>query len=290
LLFISGIGQPEIKPDSKKVDMSSLFENKMNASPPAVLTLSGHDPCGGAGIQADIEAIAHFRCHAVSVITALTEQDSRNVKRVLPQTPENIINQALTVLADIPVKAIKIGLLGHPDIARSVHAILKERPDIPVVFDPVLAAGGGAELADNELIAAINELLLPRTTLLTPNSMEARRLTGLIDLQQCGAELSDKGCTYVLITGTHEATNTVCNQLFHARQPLMTYDWERLPFSYHGSGCTLASSIAALLALGADPVSAAEKAQDYTWQTLKSGFKPGLGQHLPNRIYPQGKG
>lgn len=262
----------------------------MNTHPPAVLTLSGHDPSGGAGIQADIETITHFRCHAVSVITALTEQDSRNVKRVLPQTPKNIVNQALTLLADIPVKVIKIGLLGHPDIARSVHTILKEYSDIPVVFDPVLAAGGGAELADNELIAAINELLLPRTTLLTPNSMEARRLTGLIDLQQCGTDLSAKGCAYVLITGTHEATHTVCNQLFHAGQPLMTYDWERLPFSYHGSGCTLASSIAAQLALGADPVTATEKAQDYTWRTLKSGFKPGLGQHLPNRIYPPVKG
>jgi hydroxymethylpyrimidine/phosphomethylpyrimidine kinase len=257
----------------------------MSTARPIVLTLSGHDPCGGAGIQADIETIANFQCHAVSVITALTEQDSRNVKRIIPQKPGDIIDQALTVLADIPVKAIKIGLLGHPEIVRSVHTILKHCQEIPVVFDPVLAAGGGADLAGNDLISLIAELLLPYTTILTPNSMEARRLTGLDDLQQCGVSLSNKGCDYVLITGTHESTHSVCNQLFHHSQDCIAFHWERLPYSYHGSGCTLASSIAALLAKGLAINSAVEEAQDYTWHALQYGFRPGQGQHIPNRFY-----
>ena len=256
----------------------------MPTNRPIVLTLSGHDPCGGAGIQADIEAIANHHCHAVSVITALTEQDSLNVKSMIVQKPENIVAQALTLLADIPVKAIKIGLLGHPDIVQSVQIILKQCPGIPVVFDPVLAAGGGADLATKNLITSIAEYLLPYTTVLTPNSLEARRLADLDDLKQCGKSLLGKGCGYVLITGTHESTQTVNNQLFYDLEHCKSYDWERLPYSYHGSGCTLASSIAALLARGFDTISAIEEAQNYTWHALQSGFKPGNGQHMPNRF------
>jgi len=252
---------------------------------PAVLSFSGHDPSGGAGVQADIETFVSHQCHAVSVITALTEQDTLNVKKLIPQNPDNIINQATTLMADIPVKAIKIGLLGHPETALAVQSILKQHPHIPIVFDPVLAAGGGADLSDDSLIKAINDLLLPYTTVLTPNSEEARRLTGLSDLKECGLSLLEKGCDYVLITGTHETTPEVSNQLFHNGQCIETYTWNRLPYSYHGSGCTLAASIAALLARGLDVLDAIAEAQEFTWNSLKSAYQPGKGQHNPNRFY-----
>jgi hydroxymethylpyrimidine/phosphomethylpyrimidine kinase len=257
----------------------------MTPSRPAVLSFSGHDPSGGAGAQADIETLASHQCHAVSVITALTEQDTLNVKKLIPQSPDSIIKQATTLMADIPVKAIKIGLLGHPETALAVHNIIKQHPRIPVVFDPVLASGGGTDLSNERLITLINDLLLPHTTVLTPNSEEARRLTGLNDLKECGLSLLEKGCGYVLITGTHETTPEVSNQLFHDGRCCETYSWNRLPHSYHGSGCTLAASIAALLAQGLDALQAISEAQEYTWNALNAAYQPGKGQHNPNRFF-----
>lgn len=252
---------------------------------PVVLCFSGHDPSGGAGVQADIETLVSHHCHAASVITALTEQDTRNVKKLIPQRPDDIISQATTLSADLPIKAIKIGLIGHHDTAAAIHTVLTRHPRIPVVLDPVLAAGGGAALASDRLITAITDLMLPRTTVLTPNSEEARRLTGLTDLHACGLALLNKGCDYVLITGTHETTPAVSNQLFHDGRCLETFTWDRLPASYHGSGCTLASAVAALVAQGLSPFQAVLEAQEYTWNTLQAAYRPGRGQHNPNRFF-----
>ncbi|EIC29795.1 bifunctional hydroxymethylpyrimidine kinase/phosphomethylpyrimidine kinase [Methylomicrobium album] len=257
----------------------------MSITRPIVLCFSGHDPSGGAGVQADIETLVSQHCHAASVITALTEQDTRNVKKLLPQNPEDIISQAETVLADLDVKVFKIGLIGHHKTAEAIHAILQQHPHIPVVLDPVLAAGGGAEMSDRKLLDAIVDLLLPRTTVLTPNSQEARQLAGLVDLDECGPALLEKGCRYVLVTGAHETTPTVSNRLYHDRRRIETFHWDRLPESYHGSGCTLAACIAGLLAQGLTPAQAAYEAQEYTWNALRHGYPPGKGQHNPDRLF-----
>jgi hydroxymethylpyrimidine/phosphomethylpyrimidine kinase len=252
---------------------------------PVVLSFSGHDPSGGAGVQADIESLVSHCCHAASVITALTEQDTRNVKKLLPQDPQAIIDQANTLLDDLPVKAFKIGLIGHQETAAAIYEIISRYPDIPVIFDPVLAAGGGAELSSDRLIATIVDLLLPCTTVLTPNSNEARKLAGYDNLQDCGLALLENGCDYVLITGSHEDTPSVSNELFHDQRSWEIYTWDRLPYSYHGSGCTLASSIAALIAHGLEPLQAVSEAQEYTWNTLNTAYQPGKGQHMPNRFF-----
>ncbi len=254
-------------------------------SKPVVLTLSGHDPSGGAGIQADIETIISHQCHPASVITALTEQNTSNVIKLLPQSPEDIISQALTVLADLPVKVIKIGLIGHVETAKAIHTILMKYSSIPVIFDPVLAAGGGTQLSNSELIETIVELILPRTTIITPNSLEARRLTNETDLDACGKKLLELGCEYALITGTHEETDEVSNQLFNDGKCIETYTWDRLPHEYHGSGCTLASSIAAMFAHGLEVTTCMIEAQEYTWSSLNAAYKPGEGQHIPNRLF-----
>ncbi|MDD4913686.1 MAG: hydroxymethylpyrimidine/phosphomethylpyrimidine kinase [Methylococcales bacterium] len=252
---------------------------------PIVLSFSGHDPSGGAGIQADIETMLSHRCHSCSVITALTEQDSRNVKKLLPQNPQDIVQQALTLLADFQVSAIKIGLIGHADTAQAIRQILLQHPRIPVVLDPVLAAGGGAALADRQLREAIVDLLLPLTTVLTPNSQEARQLAEQDDLAVCGRSLQAAGAEFVLITGSHETTEQVHNQLFTPENKIQVFNWERLPHSYHGSGCTLASAIAALMARGLDAFTAIGEAQDYTWQSLETAYRPGNGQHNPDRLF-----
>lgn len=257
----------------------------MNIKRPVVLSFSGHDPSGGAGVQADIEAAISHQCHSASIITALTEQDTHNVKKLIPQPPDDMIAQARTVLNDLPVSVFKIGLIGHYDTALAIYTILTEYPDIPVVLDPVLAAGGGTDLSSQQLLQAIIDLLLPCTTVLTPNSEEARKLTGLMDLNDCGLKLLELGCKAVLITGTHEATPSVSNQLFYDGRCWETYTWDRLPASYHGSGCTLAASIAALLAHNISPLQAVLEAQDYTWHALQAAYLSGNGQYNPNRFF-----
>lgn len=259
--------------------------SKQNISRPVVISFSGHDPTGGAGIQADIEAITSHNCHAASLITCLTTQDTKNVAEIMPQNPDNLRKQAKTLLHDLPVHAFKIGLIGHMDIAQVIYDIVRKYPLIPVVLDPILAAGGGTNLANDTLIDAMKELLLPLTTVLTPNCNEARRLTGLDDIEACGLSLLEKfGCEYVLITGADEATESVENRLFHHHHK-DSFTWARLPSHYHGSGCTLAASIAALLAHGVPPIRAISNAQEYTWHSLQTAYKTGAGQSNPNRFF-----
>jgi hydroxymethylpyrimidine/phosphomethylpyrimidine kinase len=253
---------------------------------PVVITLSGHDPVGGAGIQADIEAISSQGCHPATVITCLTVQDTCNVQRIDPIADYLIEQQAEALLADLPVAAFKIGLLGSVAVVQAVHRILLQAPDVPVILDPILAAGGGKELSNDELVDAIREYLLPLTTLLTPNIPEAARLasSGTTAAEQALSLLA-QGCEYVLLTGTHADTEQVENVLYGDAKRLRTWTWERLPETYHGSGCTLASTCAANLAKGMDIVKAVGTAQAYTWGSLQAGRKVGRGQWLPNRFY-----
>ncbi|KAF3982814.1 MAG: hydroxymethylpyrimidine/phosphomethylpyrimidine kinase [Methylococcales symbiont of Hymedesmia sp. n. MRB-2018] len=252
---------------------------------PVVLSFSGHDPSGGAGIQADIETLISHQCHCCSVITALTEQDSSNVKKLIPQHAEDIIDQATTLLNDFPVKAIKIGLIGHYETALAIHSILLQHPHIPVILDPVLASGDGTSLANEKLIDCINEKLLPYTTVITPNSEEARILTQHSNINDCGKNLLDKGGDTVLITCTDEASTLVENKYFQKEGKTETFSWQRLAENYHGSGCTLASAIAALMAHGLDPFTAISEAQEYTWNSLHAAYHPGKGQHNPHRLF-----
>ncbi len=259
----------------------------MNSStPPVVLCFSGHDPTGGAGIHADIEAIAAAGCHTASAITCNTIQNTHNVQQLLPLAPKLFRQQALAVLEDLPVSVIKIGLMGNAGICREIVAILRENPQIPVVLDPVLTAGGGTELAGAEWLDVIRLELLPQIELATPNSMEARRISDQDKLNESAGEILSMGCSNLLITGTHETSDRVINTLYQgSMQNTQAWDWPRLPDSYHGSGCTLAAAIAARIALGQSLPTAIAQAQDYTWQTLNHANKFGTGQALPRRLF-----
>jgi hydroxymethylpyrimidine/phosphomethylpyrimidine kinase len=262
----------------------------MPLSLPIVLTFAASDPTGGAGLQADLLAIAGMGCHAVSVVTAITVQDTAGVDRVLPVDADWVSAQARTLLNDIPIRAFKLGVLGSEENVAAVAGILAEHPDIPTVFDPVLASGRGDELAGRDIIDAMRGQLLPRTLIATPNSLEARRLVrnaerGEPDLAQCARLLIGLGCKYVLITGTHEPGAEVVNTLYAQGGAIHADRWARLPESYHGSGCTLASALAAGLARGLGTIEAAHEAQAYTWRALASGFRAGRGQLLPDRLF-----
>ena len=169
---------------------------------PVVIAVSGSDPTGGAGIQADIEALVSMGCHTAPVVTALTVQDTQRFMSFEPVNPMLLIQQIRAILEDMEVAAIKLGMLGSTGAVETVHTILKDYPRLPVVLDPVLNAGSGAELAAEDVRAAMVELLLPLTTVLTPNSLEARQLAPDADtLEACPHSLMGRGVEFVLIHG-----------------------------------------------------------------------------------------
>ncbi|MDP1611605.1 MAG: hydroxymethylpyrimidine/phosphomethylpyrimidine kinase [Sulfuritalea sp.] len=267
-----------------------------NLSPPIVLTFAASDPTGGAGLQADILTLASLGCHPLSVVTAITVQDTAGVEGVLPIDAEWVADQARALLEDMPVAAFKLGMMGSVEVIAAIAEVIADYPDIPVVLDPVLASGRGDQFADEEMVEAMIGLLLPQTTLLTPNSLEARRLAQEMgeagedprlqgDLAECARRLVGTGCEYVLVTGTHEGTPQVINTLYGSHGAVRTDRWDRLPGSYHGSGCTLASAIAAHFASGVNVADAVMGAQEYTWRTLAAGFRPGMGQFIPDRLF-----
>lgn len=253
---------------------------------PVVMCFSGLDATGGAGIQADIESLASHGCHCAPVITAHTLQDTQAARSFETVSMDSLIASARAVLEDMPVSAFKIGMLGDVPIAEAIHSLLRDYPDLPVVYDPVMAAGAGGSLSAGGLVDAIKALIIPHTTLITPNTPEIKQLTIQADTRDGMAhELQDMGCENVLITGTHASTPDVEHHLYMANQPRVDYSYERLPHAYHGSGCTLAASIAALMAHGDTLEDAVHQGLDYTWKTLKYAERLGMGQLIPNRYY-----
>lgn len=256
------------------------------ASPDVTLVLAGHDPSGGAGIQADIETIRSLGGYACSVITATTCQNTVNVQSIHPVNATDLITQARAIMDDIPISAIKIGLLASVENIEAIHTLLTDYPDIPVVLDPILRAGGGKSLSSDDMVQAISTLLLPYTTLLTPNTQELARLSPNADSDRARCQyLIEQGCRYVMVTGTHARTQDVINTLYSSHGEVQQKNWPRLPGEYHGSGCTFASAAAALLAQGADICNATEVAQQFTWNSLKQAHHLGQGQYLPNRLF-----
>jgi len=259
-------------------------------APPLVLVFAGSDPTSGAGLQADLLTLGSLGCHGLTVVTALTVQDTAGVEQALPIDAEWVSDQARSLLEDMAVSAFKIGMVGSVENVAAIAEVVADYPDVPLVFDPVLASGRGDDLATEDVIAAMRELLIPQTTVLTPNTIEARRLAQSDEeedapLAECARRLLETGAEYVLITGTHEGTPDVVNTLYGEDGLVRTDEWERLPGSYHGSGCTLASAIAATLANGLEVPEAVREAQEYTWQALRAGFRPGMGQLIPDRFF-----
>jgi hydroxymethylpyrimidine/phosphomethylpyrimidine kinase len=260
--------------------------NSTSVKRPAVLVFAGLDPTGGAGLQADIEAVGSMGGHALPVATAITAQDTRDVKSCVPVSAISIIEQARVVLEDIDVDAFKVGLVGSVEAIGAIHTILKDYEGTPVVIDPVCASAAGTSLTDDEQLDAIVSLLLPLATVVTPNIVEARLLTPEADsLNAAAQELLSYGCKFVLLTGTHDPSPDIVHRLYADRRLVQSFHCERLAGSYHGSGCTLSSAIAALLGHGLDPLAAVGEALAYTLETLKHASPMGGGQLIPHRLF-----
>lgn len=253
---------------------------------PVILVVGGNDPVGGAGLCADIQTLSALGCHAAPVLTAVTMQTTCGVTGFSPVDADTVKKQIACVLEDMPVVAIKTGMLATGSIASTVGEIAGQLPDIPLVVDPVLASNAGNSLSEHSLLDGIIEYLLPHAMIVTPNLPELKTLSAAVgcsedDLHAMAASLG----VDCLVTGTHDdRTENVINRLIRHSGETSEWVWDRLPGEFHGSGCTLASSLAAGLALGADLEAAAEQAQAFTWQALSNGLELGECQLLPNRI------
>lgn len=253
---------------------------------PSVLIFAGSDPSGGAGLQADIQAISALGAHPLSVITALTVQDNDRVFNVHPVPVALLQQQAHALMAKIDIAAVKIGIVGNRANADAIAEILKvmkqHKPDLPVVLDPVLASGRGDRLSEDEPARALTPLL-PLVTLLTPNLPEAIALCGGQSALEKQTDFLLQRCPNVLIKGGHGEGADVTNRWF-TQNNHCTWTWPRVEGSFHGTGCTLASAIAALLACGKPMVEAIESAQAYCHQALLSSYAITSGQRIPNRF------
>ena len=219
------------------------------------MTFSATDPTGGAGLQADILTLASIYCHPISITTAITVQDTTGVELVSPVDSQLLKQQAITALKDVEVAIFKLGLLGSLENIKAISEILESYPDIPVVLDTIIASGRGDILMNDQMKKAMIRLLLPRTTLITPNSIEARRLVCYdnedfesISISESAKRLFNLGCKNLLITGGDEKTAAVINTLYLENGDVIPFESERLPNAYHGSGCTLDSAIAGFCA------------------------------------------
>ncbi len=249
---------------------------------PVVLVFAGHDPCGGAGLQADIESLAALGAHAATMMTAQTVQNSQGVTAVVMNEPALLEKQCRALVTDMSIAAVKIGLLGTAAMAKKVGALLGEFQFPNVVLDPVLVSGSGFAMTDEGLLEAIKLAVLPQVTIATPNVAEARALAGE-NTKNLAASWLQSGCEAVLVTGGDEDTEQVHNVLTTAKGEA-AWHWPRLPGDFHGTGCTLASAVAAYLAHGCSIESAVERAQTYVAKTLNCAHQPGQGMSFPNRI------
>jgi hydroxymethylpyrimidine/phosphomethylpyrimidine kinase len=255
---------------------------------PCVLVIAGHDPSGGAGIQADIETLSSLGCVPLTIVSALTAQNTEKFAGLTATEPSFLARQLELLLEDFAIAACKIGLLDSAEQVPVICDALGQLKSMPVVLDPVLAATRGPGLADADLQGALLSEFSSRAHLITPNFLEAQSLLAHVlptpGEDQYGPALNQAGFDYARITGTHAPTAKVANTLFHAGESIDRSEWERLPGEYHGSGCTLASAITAGLAHGRDMRSAVIEAQHYTWQSLKHALQLGHGQAHPNRF------
>lgn len=246
------------------------------------MVIGGMDPSGGAGLCADIQTLTAMGCHAAPVVTAITVQDTKKVTSFQSVEASLVEAQMYAVLEDLSPAVVKTGMLANREIVSVVSSILKSYPEIKLIVDPVMSSNNDEQLSEGGLIEPLKHLLFPLATIVTPNLLEARLLTGKnSSVDECAARLSNNNC---MITGTHDETTDVINRYYQRGNKCREWTWPRLNYDYHGSGCTLASAIAAGIAQGLQMEQALEQAQEFVANSLQAGFKPGHGQHIPGRL------
>lgn len=251
-------------------------------SPPRVLVIAGSDSGGGAGIQADIKTLSALGAYAMTAVTAVTVQNTLGVSDVHPIPPDVVAAQVRACLSDIGADAIKLGMLHSAPLIAAVMDALTEWPDIPIVADPVMVAKGGASLLQEEAVAALAALVLPRARVVTPNTEEAGVLLGRAirdegEMLAAAEELAARFGTAVLLKGGHLSGAGVMNLLLEPGRPVARFVSPRLDTPHtHGTGCTLASAISAGVAAGEPLAVAVARAAAYVHDGI--AHAPGFGQ------------
>ncbi|MHA6204022.1 bifunctional hydroxymethylpyrimidine kinase/phosphomethylpyrimidine kinase [Dyella soli] len=250
-------------------------------APPIALTIAGSDSGGGAGIQADLKTFHARGVHGLSVIAAITSQNTRGVSAVHTVPLKHIRSQIAAVFDDFPVGAVKTGMLGSAAVTRLVASELRTRKPAWLVVDPVMIATSGARLLDADAVQAMLDELIPLADVLTPNLPEAeallgRKLRNAKDFDRAGEALLGLGARSVLLKGGHSQERDVVDRYYDARG-VVELRHARMPIEGHGTGCTLASAIAAELARGKPPRSAVRRAVAYVHRALARSYQPGGG-------------
>lgn len=253
---------------------------------PVVLTFGGHDPSSGAGIAADAATLWALGCYPVCVLTAVTVQNTLGVTRFSILDPALVAAQAQALIRDLPVQAVKTGMLGSAGVVEAVAAALEEIREVPVVVDPVLASDAGDSLSETGLTDALRRRLLARTRVVTPNLLEAQALSGADQPAVMAERMLACGCDGVLITGTHAGSGPeIVHRWFRRGQAPRVSRWPRLEGRFHGSGCTLAAAISGHLAKGLDSDAAVARGLQFSWDAVAHGTRPGRGQRVPDRFF-----
>ncbi len=243
----------------------------------SVLVFSGLDPCGGAGIVADVETINQFGLTPLSIITNLTVQSTVSVKSLNEVDSDLIIQQFNHLQEDVDFAVVKIGLLSSVEQIKVIAQLVKNKT---IILDPIIKSSSDFDFLDKPLIAALVRKLLPITKIITPNLTELRALAGEQNEQKAVQKLN---CNWVLVTRTDISDFEIEHRLYQNAKLMKTYTYEKLSGDYHGSGCTLASAVAALVAQDLTIQDACQQALDYTYQTLLNAKSVGSMQYHLNR-------
>lgn len=261
---------------------------------PCILTIAGSDSGGGAGIQADLKTMAMLGTFGMSVITALTAQNSVEVRAIHAPPPDFVAVQLETVLDDFPVAAAKTGMLFSAEIIAAVAGVLRARKTFPLVVDPVCVSQTGHALLREDAVGALRRDMLPLADLLTPNRPEAELLSGLplagdADVARVAGRLLELGARAVLLKGGHMADSgpEIVDFLCLPGRPPQALAMPRLDTAHtHGTGCTLSAAIAAGLGKGLDLAAAVAAARNFLQEALRTGYGLGRGFGPPNHLHP----
>jgi len=263
-----------------------------NQISPLILSFGGSDPLGAIGIQADLGSFAAMGCHGLTVITAILVGDTTQINDIEAIDADILVEQARTILEDVPVSAFKLGTIGSVENVSAIAEIVSDYPEVPLIFDLFSSAIPDQGQDSEDIFLAASELIIPQTTLLLASAVEISRLAetwrepSIEDtLAQDVQHLIESGCEYVLVTGTGNVLNEVANSLFDQSGIIRHDSWPRQAGSYMGAGATLSAAIAALIANGLDVHDAVLEAQEFTNAALAHAQRFGMGKLVPDRYF-----
>jgi hydroxymethylpyrimidine/phosphomethylpyrimidine kinase len=266
-----------------------------NQTSPLILTIGVSDPVGASGIQCDLATFGALGCHALSVTTGLLIGDSARVEDTQEIDADWLVDQARVLLEDMPVAAFKVGALTSIEQASAIAEIVSDYPDVPLILDPFLSSLPDSGLADDDMLMAIRQILVPQATVLMLSQVELARMAetwregGADMLDADVAELTGMGCEFVLVTCTGPSGSGAqarrSNTLYDEDGVVETYAWQHLPGPFVGAGSTMSGAVAALMAHGLAPGDAVGRAQQFTAGALAHAQRFGMGKLVPNKFF-----